>query len=73
MRRLPRRGEPDLAGAARGGRVQRLPASGGVRGVRALGQPLSRPVSDGLQPAGMGDRGPVRLRAGDARSRDPRR
>ena len=71
-RRLPRRGEPDRPGAAGGGRLHRPPA-GGVRGLRALGQPLSPSPTPSLQPPGVGHRCPFRLRAGDARSRGPRR
>ena len=72
-RGLPRRGEPDRPGAAGCGRLHGPPASGGVRGLRALGQPLSRSVPHGLQPPGVGHCGSVRLRPGHARSRGPRR
>ena len=49
-RRLPRGGEPDHPGSAGGGRLHRLPSAGGVRRLRALGQPLPVPYPTACSP-----------------------
>ena len=48
-------------------------AAGGVLGLPARARPLPRPLPDGLQPAGLGDRGAAPPGPGDARPRGARR
>ena len=70
-KRLPRCGQSDRARATRSGLVHRPSPSRGVRGLRALDQPLPGALPDRLQPTGLGERSAVRLHPGTTRPRGP--
>ena len=64
-----RRSRPDRDGNPRRGRVLRRASARGVRRLRALGDEVSGPVPDRLQPAGVVDRSAAALPTDDARTR----
>jgi hypothetical protein len=65
--RLPRGGEPDLHGPARGRGALGPPSARGIRGPAPRRRSVPRPLSDRVQPAGVGDGSAVRVPRRDAR------